>query len=229
MNSIFSKNLSRSFRKLTATLALMALMLSFIPLPASAIIYQPGATLNPACVPTDASCDVDSALFSSAGLNLGTAASAPSLTANQLYNVGGTLYWGTTALAGLSAPAAITSLNGLTVPTQTFATGTSGTNFGISSSGSAHTFNIPDASATARGLVTTVAQTIAGSKTFSSAPTLPSMTAGSVLFAGTGGLVSQNNNGLFWDNTNSRLGIGTTAPNNALQVPGLVNLRRCEI
>ncbi len=46
---------------------------------------------------------------------------------------------------------AITSVNGLTGATQTFTTGTSGSDFGISSSGSAHTFNIPTASATNRG------------------------------------------------------------------------------
>jgi len=49
----------------------------------------------------------------------------------------------------------ITSLNALTGATQTFATGTSGTNFTISSSGTTHTFNLPTASASNRGLLST--------------------------------------------------------------------------
>jgi len=48
----------------------------------------------------------------------------------------------------------ITSLNGLTALSQTFATGTSGTDFNISSATSTHTFNLPSASATNRGLLT---------------------------------------------------------------------------
>jgi hypothetical protein len=45
----------------------------------------------------------------------------------------------------------LSSLNGLTANTQNFATGTSGTDFGISSAGSTHTFNLPTASASNRG------------------------------------------------------------------------------
>jgi len=37
-----------------------------------------------------------------------------------------------------------------------------------------------------------------------------SLTAGSVTFAGTGGLMSQDNTNLFWDNTNKYFGIGPT-------------------
>jgi hypothetical protein len=48
----------------------------------------------------------------------------------------------------------LSSLNGLTANTQNFATGSSGTDFGISSVGSTHTFNIPTASASNRGLIT---------------------------------------------------------------------------
>jgi hypothetical protein len=60
----------------------------------------------------------------------------------------------------------LTALNGLTAQVQTFATGTSGTDFAISSVTNTHTFNIPDASASARGLITTGNQTLAGIKTF---------------------------------------------------------------
>jgi hypothetical protein len=60
----------------------------------------------------------------------------------------------------------ISSLNGLLSATQSFATGTTGSTFNIVSSGATHTFNIPDASATARGFVNTSAQTFKNDKTF---------------------------------------------------------------
>lgn len=66
--------------------------------------------------------------------------------------------------------AGITSLNGLLFAAQFLTTGTSGTNFGISSVGNTHTFNLPDASGTARGVITTGIQNIGGVKTFLSAP-----------------------------------------------------------
>lgn len=60
----------------------------------------------------------------------------------------------------------IQTLNGLSAQSQTFAVGTAGTTFNVSSTGSTHTFNIPNASTTSSGLVTVGAQTFAGVKTF---------------------------------------------------------------
>ena len=59
----------------------------------------------------------------------------------------------------------ITSLNGLTALTQTFAVGTSGTDFGISSATSTHTFNLPTASATNRGALSSTDWTTFNNKT----------------------------------------------------------------
>jgi len=77
----------------------------------------------------------------------------------------GAFYFRTGGAWTTISPGGITSLNGLTGATQTFSTGTAGTDFGISSSGSVHTFNLPDAGATARGLVTSSNQTFGGTKT----------------------------------------------------------------
>jgi predicted heme/steroid binding protein len=62
----------------------------------------------------------------------------------------------------------ISTLNTLTDATQTFAVGTTGTDFAIVSAAGVHTFNLPSASATARGVVTTGTQTFGGIKTFDS-------------------------------------------------------------
>lgn len=66
----------------------------------------------------------------------------------------------------------LTALNGLTKQAQYFAVGSTGTDFNISSVTDTHTFNIPNASASNRGLITTGTQTIAGAKTFADNLTL---------------------------------------------------------
>jgi len=102
---------------------------------------------------THAASDIVSGIIGTARLATGTASASTYLRGDQT--------WATIAAGGIS------SLNGLTDATQTFATGTTGTEFAIVSAAGVHTFNVPSASATARGVVTTGAQTFAGTKQFS--------------------------------------------------------------
>ena len=55
-------------------------------------------------------------------------------------------------------------------------------------------------------------------------------TPGSVLFAGTAGVYSEDNANLFWNNTTKRLGIGTATPSAVLTVDsGAINTSRCVV
>jgi hypothetical protein len=56
-----------------------------------------------------------------------------------------------TQQAGIIAGTGMTALNGLSADVQTISTGTTGTDFNVASSGTDHQFNLPTASATTRG------------------------------------------------------------------------------
>jgi hypothetical protein len=73
------------------------------------------------------------------------AGSPPPSTASAIFTV--------TQQAGIMAGTGITAINSLTGAAQTMVTGSAGTDFAISSVGTAHTFNIPTASASNRGLL----------------------------------------------------------------------------
>jgi hypothetical protein len=144
-----------------------------------------------------------------AGINVGSLAGQPSGPANgdMVYNTSANALQAYINSAWVSLGAGggggITTLNTLTASTQTFAVGTTGTDFAISSATSTHTFNLPDASATARGVVTTGTQTIAGAKTFTGS-TLTILTSTSTQ----DGIVLQARNG---GSSSHRLTITTAA------------------
>lgn len=70
------------------------------------------------------------------------------------------------------------------------------------------------------GLTTHVSGTLAA--TNGGTGTATALTTGSVVFAGASGVYSQENAQFFWDDTNNRLGIGTTTPTQKLDVAGVV-------
>ncbi|HLC99671.1 MAG TPA: hypothetical protein VJC11_01760, partial [Patescibacteria group bacterium] len=99
----------------------------------------------------------------------------------------------------LSAAAGITSLNGLTGTTQTFA---NDANITITSVGTTHTLVWSGTLGVARG----------------GTGTGTTFTTGSVLFAGASGVYAQDNANFFWDNSAKRLGIGTASPSVQLEI-----------
>ncbi len=216
MITIKNKNILSKFAVIFMT---AAILLSSVPAPAFAVIYAPGATLNPSCLPTDTNCDVDTSAFANTGINLASATSTPAITTSQLYNIGGALYWNGSAIAGLSGPSAVTSLNGLATSTQTFAVGSTGTDFNIVSSTSTHTFNLPSATSTVRGLLTSADWT-----NFNNKQSQLAGTAGQVLYF-SGANMPTATSTLFLA-SNGNIGIGTTNPGQKLEVAGSVLANR---
>lgn len=151
----------------------------------------------------------------------GRLALLPSVTGNSLkvlrVNAGETDY----ELATIST--GITSLNSQTGGTQTFATGTSGTDFAISSSGNVHTFNIPSASASNRGLVTTGSQVIAGVKQFNSNPVLAACDADSLPYLDSSKQYTSTTTFAF-SKANEELLVGSVRNSNVLSATGDVTL-----
>jgi hypothetical protein len=173
---------------------------------------DPGAEVVQPCGPLDANC------FPAI---LETIDETTSLTTNTLKlqfvgagvtatNIGGTV---TVTIPGAVGGGGITALNGDTATIQTFSTGTTGTDFNVSTVAGVHTFNIPSASATNRGLLTaldwqrfdaldnalssgTSAQYLRGDKTWQTLDT---------------SVVSEGSN-LYFTNTRARNALYSTSP-----------------
>lgn len=111
----------------------------------------------------------------------------------------------------------INSLNGLMGSSLTIATGTSGTDFAVSASGSTITLNLPDASVSNRGVVTNGTQSITGIKTF----TTNGIYDHGLVVNESGGATTSDRfrvetdtlvNALFVDAANNAVGINTSTP-----------------
>jgi hypothetical protein len=164
-------------------IALSLLMLSNTTVFAAArpTPFAPGETLDPGadsqpCGPADINCFPSPLSTSDEGVTL-------SLSPLHLNFVGAGVtatQSGATTTVLIAGGSGITSLNGSTSTSQTFAVGTTGSDFAIVTNGGVHTFNIPTASATAtRGLLTS-----ADWSTFNNKQN--AITAGNLLsFAGT--------------------------------------------
>lgn len=136
-------------------------------------------------------------------------------TANQLIRVNA----GATALEYFTPTfltSALTSLNTLTATTQIFAIGTAGSDFGINSTTATHTFNLPDAGLSSRGVVTTSAQVFAGVKTFDVGIVVNDSAANSDFRIESTG----NANAIFVDASANTVGIFNAAPAHALDITG---------
>ena len=114
----------------------------------------------------------------------------------------------------------LSSLNGLTNSTQLFTVGTAGTDFNIVSGGNTHTFNVPNASLTARGFINTTTQTFAGNKTFDdNVSVIGTFNLYDTVPAGYGSIGFNNNEFTVTDATSNQLfytdSLGTVQFNNA--------------
>jgi hypothetical protein len=139
---------------------------------------------------------------------------------------------GSTTYDLLASSGGITSLNGINTSTQSFATGASGTDFNISSVGSTHTFNIPDAGNAVRGVINAGSQSIYGTKTFISAPILTNASTTNQVWtannnAGAGGWSNPqnifNNNGTI--SSNRTVSLGTNSITFASSSGGIFNIQ----
>jgi hypothetical protein len=119
-----------------------------------------------------------------------------------------------TQQAGIMAGTGMTALNGLTDAVQTISTGTTGSDFNLASSGTIHTFNLPTASATNRGALSTTDWSAFNSKQDALVSGTSIKTVNSTSLLGSGNIT-----------TNPR----TIQSVNGTNISGLVNLQSASI
>jgi hypothetical protein len=111
----------------------------------------------------------------------------------------------------------ITALNGLTAQVQYFGTGTSGSDFNISSATASHTFNLPIASATNTGKLSSTDWTTFNNK--QNVLTNPITGTGTVNYLPKFIGITALGNSIIYDN-GTNVGIGTVSPSFKLDVSG---------
>lgn len=90
--------------------------------------------------------------------------------------------------------------------------------------GNSFTFSGGTTGFTFNGFDSTLTLTGTADVTHGGTGTITQFTTGSVVFAGASGIYTQDNANFFWDDTNNRLGVGTTTPGTALTVSGALTI-----
>ncbi len=130
---------------------------------------------------------------------------------------------GTITFSGLSTAGIVTNTSGGVLGTTiSVPIANGGTN--ATSIGSAGSIAYSTGTAYAFSAVGTAGQALVSGGT--GVPTFFAPTAGSVVFAGTSGILQQDNASFFFDDTNNRLGLGTTSPAAQLSILGTSNALR---
>ncbi len=131
-----------------------------------------------------------------------------------------------TFVAAGTSTLATTTVSNLTVNGDAYLSSSSITNLSVSgtSTFSTSTFRSITVSATSTFATSTMSSLTVTNTTTLASLILSGLSQNSVLFVGVGGAVSQNTSSFVWDNTTQRLGIGTSAPDNALSVVGGISL-----
>jgi len=174
------------------------------------------------------------------GGNIGIGTTTPGVA---LTVVGDAYFGGNATTSNITATGTLTVLSSATstlsggLVATCFATSTNGPCLGGSASGSSGTVTSvtnSDGTVTISGTPTIApvislnlsrSNTWTGQQTFSSStPIFSTMTQGSIFFAGTGGLLSQNNSNFFWDNTKVSLNIGTSSQVGSNSNAGVLNV-----
>jgi hypothetical protein len=170
---------------------------------------------------------VDNQIAVWSGTNTQDGSSALTFNGTTLGLTGGiTQSGGAVSLTANAASSFTTSAGALTLASAAAVNLTSAANFQISANGNATTW--PTAAGAANSVLTNNGS---GTLSWAAAPAasltvgttaIASGTVGRVLFQGTGNVLQQSGN-LFWDNSSTRLGVGTSAPTYAFEVASPAN------